>query len=139
MTARLLVGLIVACVYAVLAMLHMYWALGGHWGSSGTVPELRGVPTFRPSRTSTWLVAFALFSASALVLFGARVLPWPLSDGLLHLALYVLGGVFALRAIGDFRLIGFFKRVRGTRFARLDSFVFSPLCTALSAGVLWLA
>jgi len=40
--------------------------------------------------------------------------------------------VFALRAIGDFRHVGFFKRVRGCRFARLDTLAYSPLCTALA-------
>jgi hypothetical protein len=40
-----------------------------------------------------------------------------------------------LRAIGDFHLIGFFKRVRGTRFASLDTAVYSPLCLALALGV----
>ena len=29
--------------------------------------------------------------------------------------------VFLARAVGDFRYVGFFKRVRGTRFARLDT------------------
>jgi surfactin synthase thioesterase subunit len=46
--------------------------------------------------------------------------------------------VFALQAIGHFRLVGLFKRVRvrvkGTPFARADSAVFTPLCLALSAG-----
>jgi hypothetical protein len=48
--------------------------------------------------------------------------------------------VFAafLRSVGDFRLVGFFKRVRGTRFARYDSLLFSPLSLALGVPTLWL-
>jgi uncharacterized protein DUF3995 len=42
--------------------------------------------------------------------------------------------VFMVRAIGDRRYVGFFKRVRGTRFARLDTRIYSPLCLALSAA-----
>jgi len=34
--------------------------------------------------------------------------------------------VFLDRAIGDFRYVGF-KQVRGSRFARLDTILFSPL------------
>ncbi|WP_423856182.1 DUF3995 domain-containing protein [Acidithiobacillus ferrianus] len=37
--------------------------------------------------------------------------------------------------MGDFRLVGFFKTVTGTRFARLDSTVFSPLCLAMAIGI----
>jgi hypothetical protein len=44
-----------------------------------------------------------------------------------------------LRTIGDFRLVGVFKRVRGTRFARLDSIAFAPLCLLLAAGVVRVA
>jgi hypothetical protein len=45
-----------------------------------------------------------------------------------------VGAVLAARAVGDFRLVGLFKRVRGTRFARYDSLVYTPLCLALAAG-----
>jgi len=44
-----------------------------------------------------------------------------------------------LRAIGDFRLVGFFKTVRGSRFAWLDSALYSPLCLALALGVFLVA
>jgi Protein of unknown function (DUF3995) len=43
------------------------------------------------------------------------------------------------RAIGEFRYVGFFKRVRGTRFAQLDTLVYSPLCLLLAAGVAFVA
>ena len=39
------------------------------------------------------------------------------------------------RAIGEFNYVGFFKRVRGSRFARLDTLVYSPLCLLLAIGV----
>jgi hypothetical protein len=40
--------------------------------------------------------------------------------------------IFAARAVGDFRYVGFFKRVRDSRFGRLDSALYSPLCVFLS-------
>jgi hypothetical protein len=47
--------------------------------------------------------------------------------------------VLAARGVGDFRLVGLFKRVRGTRFARLDSRIYTPLCFALAAGIVVVA
>ena len=41
---------------------------------------------------------------------------------------------FLARAIGDFRLVGFTKRVRGTRFAELDTRLLSPLCVCIDAA-----
>ncbi|HEX4406183.1 MAG TPA: DUF3995 domain-containing protein, partial [Polyangia bacterium] len=38
------------------------------------------------------------------------------------------------RAVGDFNYIGFFKRRRATRFASLDSRLYTPLALALGLG-----
>ena len=43
------------------------------------------------------------------------------------------------RAIGEFRLVGFFKTVKGSLFARMDTLFFSPLCVLLSLGLASLA
>jgi hypothetical protein len=50
-----------------------------------------------------------------------------------------MGLVFLVRAVGEFKLVGFFKRVRGTSFARWDTWLFSPLCLGISFAALWLA
>lgn len=59
----------------------------------------------------------------------------PVPRVLLTWSAYALSLGLFLRAIGEFRLVGFFKRVRGTRFAQLDTLAFSPLCLLLSVGV----
>ena len=46
------------------------------------------------------------------------------------------GLVLLLRAIGDFNLVGFFKRIRGSAFARMDTWFYSPLCVLLGIGLL---
>jgi hypothetical protein len=43
------------------------------------------------------------------------------------------------RAIGDSNLVGFFKEVKGSRFARWDTWVYSPSCVVLGAGLLAVA
>jgi len=53
-------------------------------------------------------------------------------SGLVRVGAWLIAAAFALRAIGDFRYVGFFKRVRESRFARLDTFAYSPLCTLLA-------
>lgn len=44
-----------------------------------------------------------------------------------------------LRAVGDFRLVGLFKTVRGTAFAHWDSVLYSPIALGLGLSALWLA
>jgi hypothetical protein len=47
----------------------------------------------------------------------------------------VLALVLLLRAVGDFHYVGFFKRIRNTRFAKMDTLIYTPLCLALAVGV----
>jgi uncharacterized membrane protein SpoIIM required for sporulation len=51
---------------------------------------------------------------------------------LVQITAWLIAAVFALRAIGDFRYVGFFKRIRDTRFARLDTLAYWPLCAVLA-------
>jgi hypothetical protein len=111
-----------------LGLLHLYWAGGGSLGKGAVIPqrgpEANSEPLFRPSRSATIAVAGALFAASAIV-FTA----WPPGN-------LALAGIFGLRAIGEFNRIGFFKRVRATRFAMWDTWLYSPLCLLLALGCL---
>lgn len=43
--------------------------------------------------------------------------------------------VLLARAIGDFRLLGLFKRPGPSAFARLDTLYYSPFCALLALGV----
>jgi hypothetical protein len=104
---------LVAAALGALALMHVYWASGGRFGRAAAVPEVDGQRAFVPSTGGTLTVAAALFFAAAVVAIA--------------------------RAVGDFRLVGFFKRVRGTNFARLDTAVFAPLCLLLGIAVLYVA
>lgn len=134
-----LLAMVIAAVFGLLGALHAYWAAGGGLGMGLAVPEQDGRPVFRPSRGLTALVALALGGCALLVAALAGHLRLPLPPGYGVWFAYALSVLLGLRAIGDFRWVGFFKRVRGTAFARLDTAVYSPLCLALAAGVAWVA
>ncbi len=128
----------VALVLAGLGGLHVLWALGGGSATTAVVPERAGKPLFRPGRTATLAVAGLLFAAAIVVLEQGRMihtLPGPLT----RWATALLAIAFTARAVGEFRYVGFFKSVRGTRFAVLDTRVYSPLCLALGLAAALLA
>lgn len=114
----------------IIALLHVYWATGGLWGTGAVIPRTNDDTRqlFRPGMTGTLLVALLLSSAAYLLLTQSGYLlplfPSPLLSGGCGLC----AAVFFLRAIGDFRYIGFFKKIRHTRFARNDTWLYSPLC-----------
>jgi hypothetical protein len=137
--------------FTLLGLMHVYWALGGRRGLQATLPQLPVPPdrqqagepaqrnAFTPSPAATLAVAVALLGVALAVALRGGLVSAPVQ----HVALRLLLGAVALalfaRAVGDFRLVGFFKRVKGSTFARMDSRVYSPLCVLLGAGMGWMA
>ena len=134
-----MLALITAAVFAFLALTHFYWAAGGGKGMNAAIPETNGVPAFRPSKAATAAVGLVLAVTAAIVLMRAGALPSPVPAWLLQAAVIGASAVLILRAIGDFRLVGFFKRNRDSRFARMDALLYSPLCLALGTALAVLA
>jgi hypothetical protein len=122
-------------IFLLLALVHVYWAFGGQVAKVAAIPELRGAPSFVPGRIATLVIACALFACAALLGAAAGFIDVPVEDVVIRWGCFGLALLLLLRAIGDFRLVGFFKTVRGSRFAWLDSALYSPLCLALAAGV----
>jgi hypothetical protein len=126
--------LLLTTLFLSIGLIHVYWALVGTGQSSIMIPSQNGKPRFIPTPAQTMLVALGLF-VSALIVLGALSfwrfgLPlWLFKVGLCGLAM-----IFALRAIGDFHWVGFFKSVRHTPFARNDTRFFSPLCVGIAVG-----
>lgn len=120
-------GAVAAITLAAIAALHVAWMFGARWGRRVVLPEVEGRPAFVPSRLLTAFVAAAFAAAGAVVVIASRSEspPWAW--------LTVAGAcLFALRALGDFRLVGLTKRVLGTPFARWDDRLFTPLCVLLA-------
>jgi hypothetical protein len=130
---------LVAAAMAALGLLHVYWVLGGRAGKSTAVPEVNGQRAFTPSRTGTLVVAVALLFAATVVAIAGGLFEVGGFKGIFRVLAFGLSATFIARAVGDFRLVGFFKRVRGTHFARLDSTIFTPLCLVLGLAVFYVA
>lgn len=111
---------------------HVVWAAGGTIGLAAAIPQVEGRPLFAPGRMTTFAVALALFSLAALVVWREGLIVLPLPFAIARVGVPVMALVFFARAIGDFRYVGWSKRVRGTSFARLDDLLYAPLCVVLA-------
>jgi hypothetical protein len=138
--ARWIVG-----IFAFISLVHLYWAAGGKVGCMAAIPQLPGEfasgpkPAFKPSALGTFLVALGLVLIAVLVCLRAGLYFEPISNGALQWGISAVALILFARAIGDSELVGFFKKVGGSRFARLDTFFYSPLCLVLGAGLLVVA
>jgi hypothetical protein len=133
------VALAVSGVFVVLAAWHVFMALAPAAGRSGAVPSAEGRPLFVPSRRATLAVAAGLLLFALLVAATAGLLDPGLPRRWLGWLCYALAAGLLGRAIGEFRYVGFFKRVRGSRFATLDTLLYSPLCLLLAGAVAFVA
>ena len=128
-----IISISVSLIFFFLSLLHFYWVCGGEAWSQKAIPEINGKPAFIPSKFITVIVALAL-AACGLAALALGFSP-QLHITLLQYAIYIgwiLAGIFFIRAIGDFNLVGFFKKIKGSEFAKYDTFLYSPLCLALS-------
>ena len=129
----IIAGVLIA-VFAGLSLIHIYWLFGGRVGKLAAIPEIDGKPIFEPSAAATLVVAIGLALCAVVIAGTAGILVLPVSHTVLAWLTRALAVVLLLRAVGDFRLVGFFKRIRHTHFARLDTAVYSPLCLVLAIG-----
>lgn len=125
-------GVVVALV--LLSAVHVYWLFGGKSGRAAAVPERDGRPAFRPGPAGTAGVAVALLAAAAVVGLRAGVLTALVGGPLVRWGTWAVAVAFLLRAVGDFRLVGLFRRGRESRFARWDARLYTPLSLLLGLG-----
>jgi hypothetical protein len=127
-----IVNLILAGILLVLSGFHFYWVCGGERGYLAAVPEKFQMK--EPTRTgeiktkiATLIVALGLLSlafVSLLELYCPAL--W------IIITLRVFGSIFFIRAIGDFNILGLFKKKSDSLFAKYDTRLYIPLCIILS-------
>ncbi|SFZ98188.1 hypothetical protein MNB_SV-5-1494 [hydrothermal vent metagenome] len=127
--------MILTYILLLLAGIHFYWASDGKFGLDKALPtDKKGNKLLNPSKFMTCLVGFILlgFSYVAYKLYTGDKSPIIVYAG------YGLSILFFLRSIGDFNLVGMFKKVKNTEFSKYDTWVYIPLCLFISINFLFL-
>lgn len=135
---RNITSVVLVVVFVGLGLLHLYWALGGRSGRSAAVPSLNGEALFRPSPLGTLLVSASLLVA-ALVVSGAAGWLGAVPITIIRPLMLAVSLVFVLRAVGDWKYVGFFRRASESAFAYWDLRLYSPLCLFIAVAALVLA
>jgi hypothetical protein len=125
-----------AIVFFVLSGIHIYWAMGGKWGMNAAVPtKATGDTVFSPSVLATVVVAFGLFAMGMIQFSFIDII----SYSIFRFVEFAIALIFFVRAIGDFKYVGFFKKITSTTFAQNDTKFYSPLCLVISMTAGWIA
>jgi len=130
--------MILTYILLILALLHFYWAVGGKFGLDYALPtDAKGNRLLNPSTFMTYVVGFILLSFAYVTY--SRLHVGDESIVIIY-AGYGVSLLFFLRTVGDFNLVGLFKKVKNTEFAKYDTWVYVPLFFSISLmfiNVLW--
>ncbi|MHA6481206.1 DUF3995 domain-containing protein [Paenibacillus sp. strain BS8-2] len=126
-----------ACLLFGVGLLHVYWAFGGRWGGGGVIPQHEGKRAFVAGPGPTLVVAVAVALAGAVLLAEAGITDWGLRSSLIRTLSWICAMAFTLRVIGEFNYFGLFKKRRQTVFARMDTYLYTPLCAFFAASFVW--
>ncbi|HMJ48275.1 MAG TPA: DUF3995 domain-containing protein [Ferruginibacter sp.] len=116
-------------IFIVLSILHFYWAVGGkRWYEEVLPTSSSGLKRLNPGAVSGLMVALGLMLFAFITAGNQGLFDRYIKRTYFRIGTLVIVIIFFLRAIGDFKFIGFFKTVKSTRFAINDTQIFSPLC-----------
>ena len=128
----LVLGLINGMVLIALSALHFFWATGGTWGFDNALPTNKaGNRILNPNRFDCTFVGLGLLAFAFLFFIRIGLMELELPFWLVYHSIWVIAAIFILRSIGDFRYVGFFKKLHDNNFADLDTKYYSPLCLAI--------
>lgn len=128
------VGLAAGILFVVSAI-HVYWAFGGRWGGQAALPQKTGGGAlFVPRMPETLTVAVLLAVIAFMLMAQAGWLSFWGAGAWTRWGCALCALAFFVRAVGDFRYLGFFKRIKHTTFAENDTRLYSPLCLVLAVA-----
>ena len=138
----MIAGLAIVCAAILLfgAVFHLYWGCGGRVGSSVALPQRGdGTAAFRSNRSGAILVAIFLAGCLGLVVALSESIQLPVPQRWLRIAVVALSVLFLARALSWYKYVGLFKSIRTTRFAKYDTWLYSPLCLLLALSLMGVA
>ena len=122
-------GILLFVIFVLVSSVHFYWAFGGKWGVDAALPSNgEGERVLNPRQIDTFAVAavFAGIGVFYLVMGTVVVIDLPL--WMPKYLGWIFPFVFLIRAVGDFKYVGIFKKEKRSLFAQLDTKYYSPLC-----------
>ncbi len=133
----IILSLILFLIFTLLGGFHFYWLFGGIWGlkkvipTKGNEPSTLAIPKLATLIVGIVLVLFGLFYLVNMGITDAQVSTPKAFGKVTKYGSWIIPSIFILRAVGEFKYVGFFKKIKNTEFAKADSNIFSPLCIGI--------
>lgn len=133
----MILSLLLSMLFIVLGLIHFNWVIGGTFGFKESLPtKENGERVLNPKKIDSAFVGIGLTTFGIFYILKSGLIEYHLPEWIMKYGGWVIPIVFLLRAIGEFKYVGFFKSIKNTDFGKLDTKLFSPLC--LLIGILGL-
>lgn len=128
----MILSLSLTCIFFLLSAIHFNWVFGGTFGFDVSIPTKEtGERVLNPKKIDSAIVALGLLAFGLFYLLNSNLINYELPSWIIRYASWMIPVIFLLRALGDFKYVGFFKKVRSTPFGKFDTKFFSPLCLVI--------
>lgn len=125
----MIISILLSILLMSLGIIHFNWVFGGQFGFAQSLPTKEsGEKVLNPKKIDSAIVAIGLTALGFLYLFTSGLIEFQLPEWIMIYGRWIVPILFPLRAIGDFKYVGFFKKIKKTAFGKLDTHLFSPLC-----------
>ncbi|WP_299274706.1 DUF3995 domain-containing protein [uncultured Psychroserpens sp.] len=129
----LILALLLSIIFLILSLIHINWVFGGTFGFDASLPtNEEGQRMLNPKPIDSAIVGLGLLLFSVFYFLKANLIDITLSSWVFTYFGWIIPSIFLLRAIGEFKYLGFFKTVKSTAFARYDTRLYAPLCLCIA-------
>ena len=107
------ISIILSLIFIILSLIHFYWVIGGTWGFDNSLPtNEEGKRVLHPKKYDSAIVGFGLASFGIFYLLKSQIIEFPIYTWILTYGGWIIPFIFLLRAIGEFKYLGFFKKFK---------------------------
>jgi glucan phosphoethanolaminetransferase (alkaline phosphatase superfamily) len=129
---KIFIAFVLIIIFLLIAAVHFYWAFGGKKWANAALPTTGegNELLFKPRFFETAAVAVVFVGFAYIIACSVNLLNH--SSFLIRYGSWFIPVVFLLRAVGEFRYVGFFKKITDTPFGQMDTKYYSPLCLGVA-------
>ena len=120
--------MILTAILLLLALIHLYWIFGDIGIDQALPSNEKGERLLNPGKSMTAVMAFVLFGFA----WVSYRLDIESHASWVDTIAWALALLFFLRGVGDFNMVGVFKKINTTEFAKYDTWLYVPLCFLIS-------
>lgn len=125
----MILSTLLSIIFFSLGLIHISWAVGGKFGFAQSIPtKENGEKVLNPKKIDSLIVGIGLAAFGIFYVLKSGFLEFNQPEWVIKYGSWIIPIIFILRAIGEFKYIGFFKKIKATEFAKWDTKLFSPLC-----------